>query len=137
MAHQFIDTKMNLELLKKLVKLANNNPNDNEANSAARRVCKMIEDGKFNFVGDKQEPQPGNPFDLNDIFRQYRDMQNMYWDRPDYSKQYSEPPPPVTKKRECSECGNVEETSSLDQMFLCYACELQRRANSSKWTPKW
>ena len=40
---------MNLDRLKKLVKLANHNPNDNEANSAARRVCKMIEDGKFEF----------------------------------------------------------------------------------------
>ena len=40
---------MNLELLKKLVKLANNNPNDNEANLAARKVCKMIEAENFNF----------------------------------------------------------------------------------------
>lgn len=43
---------MNIELLKKLVKLANNNPNDHEANSAARRACKLIEKSKFNFNDD-------------------------------------------------------------------------------------
>lgn len=35
------------------MKLANNNPNDNEANSAARRVCRMIEEGKFIFSETK------------------------------------------------------------------------------------
>lgn len=41
---------MDIDKLTKLVKLANHNPNENEANSAARRVCKMIEDAKFRFV---------------------------------------------------------------------------------------
>lgn len=35
---------MNLELLRKLVKLANNNSNENEANAAARKVCEMLEE---------------------------------------------------------------------------------------------
>jgi hypothetical protein len=38
---------MNLDLLKKLIKLANHNPNEHEANSAARRACKLLEDFKF------------------------------------------------------------------------------------------
>ena len=38
---------MNLDLLKKLVLLANRNSNENEANSAARRVCKMLELSNF------------------------------------------------------------------------------------------
>lgn len=38
---------MNIDLIQKLIKLANNNPNDNEANLAARRVCKMLADHKF------------------------------------------------------------------------------------------
>jgi len=38
---------MNTELIIKLAKLANNNPNDNEANSAARKVCKLLEEGKY------------------------------------------------------------------------------------------
>lgn len=35
--------------LEKLIRLANNNPNDNEANLAARKVCKMLENVRFNF----------------------------------------------------------------------------------------
>lgn len=54
---------MNLDLLKKLVRLANNNPNDNEANLAARKVCKMIEEGKL-FEG-----KDGRPLTYNDIHR--------------------------------------------------------------------
>ena len=40
---------MDIERLKKLIKLANNNPNDNEANTAARKVCKIIEEMDFPF----------------------------------------------------------------------------------------
>lgn len=40
---------MNLEKLIKLVKLANNNPNENEANLAARKVCKMIAEADYKF----------------------------------------------------------------------------------------
>jgi len=74
---------MNLDLLKKLTRLANNNPNDNEANLAARKVCKMLEEGNwslnnptpktYNDVTRSTEPQwrstppnppnpPNNPF---------------------------------------------------------------------------
>ena len=38
---------MSLDLIKKLVRLANNNPNDNEANLAARKACKMIAELEF------------------------------------------------------------------------------------------
>jgi ribosomal protein S27AE len=55
---------MNLDLLIKLVKLANNNPNENEANLAARKVCKLIEEGKYQFspnsVVNKSPQRPGS-----------------------------------------------------------------------------
>ena len=54
---------MNLELLQKLVKLANNNPNENEANAAARKVCLMISESEFKFKED---------------FDPYRRAQNVY-----------------------------------------------------------
>lgn len=41
---------MNYDLITKLAKLANNNPNENEANLAARKVCKLLAEGKFEFV---------------------------------------------------------------------------------------
>lgn len=50
---------MNLDLLTKLVKLANNNPNENEANLAARKVCKLIQEGDFKFNGVAQKPPSG------------------------------------------------------------------------------
>lgn len=46
---------MNSDQLIKLIKLANNNPNENEANSAARKVCKIIEENKFSLI--KIEPK--------------------------------------------------------------------------------
>ncbi len=38
---------MNIDLLKKLTRLANNNPNENEANMAARKVCIMLQEGNW------------------------------------------------------------------------------------------
>ena len=38
---------MDKEFLKKLIKLANNNPNDNEANSSSRLVCKLLNSYTF------------------------------------------------------------------------------------------
>ena len=40
---------MNIDLIIKLAKLANNNPSEHEANSAARRVCKLLAEGNFEF----------------------------------------------------------------------------------------
>lgn len=44
---------MNIELIVKLVKLANNNPNENEANLAARKVCSLIAAGDYKFAQTK------------------------------------------------------------------------------------
>lgn len=63
---------MNLEKLIKLAKLANNNPNDNEANLAARKVCKMIADNNYQFnniqAPFKQDPRTG-PITWDDVKR--------------------------------------------------------------------
>ncbi len=40
---------MNIDLIIKLAKLANNNPNENEANAASRKVCRLIAEGKYEF----------------------------------------------------------------------------------------
>lgn len=45
---------MNLERLKALIRLANNNPNEHEANLAARKVCKIIAEKDFSLL----QPQP-------------------------------------------------------------------------------
>lgn len=76
---------MNLGLLKKLVRLANSNPNEHEANSAARRVCKLIEEGKFEFVDSKQNTpyqytyyDEARSVDFNDIVEQMRKVRYNY-----------------------------------------------------------
>jgi len=73
---------VNLKLIEKLAKLANNNPNDNEANSAARRVCKLLAEGNFKYqdggtwndVRRSTEPEfrPKPPSD--DIYDFFRNM---------------------------------------------------------------
>lgn len=72
---------LNLDLLIKLVRLANNNPNDNEANLAARKVCKMIGENNYKLDGTikptvkqqynhqyYEQPKP-HPFD--DLFNRF------------------------------------------------------------------
>lgn len=46
---------MTLDQLKKLVALANNNPNEHEANSAARRVCTILAETNFTLVPEKSK----------------------------------------------------------------------------------
>lgn len=77
---------MNLELLKKLVKLANNNTNDNEANSAARRACRLIEESKFDFKEDpKQLNVRFNPDVFNSIFDELFKNSGMPFKNKNYS----------------------------------------------------
>lgn len=67
---------MNLDLLIKLVKLANNNPNENEANSAARRVCKLIAEGDYKFTNVAPPKKPSVATEWN----AYDDLMNMVRD---------------------------------------------------------
>lgn len=54
---------MNFDLITKLAKLANNNPNENEANLAARKVCRLLAEGEFKFTNDSGtlRDKNGNP----------------------------------------------------------------------------
>lgn len=105
---------MNIDLLIKLVKLANNNPNENEANLAARKVCKLIEESKFNFSGQnnhqqqnqqKQSTRPPNwktpyynPFDewFKDMYNEKAKSYEQYQSTGDW---YKNPPPSDAKAR--------------------------------------
>lgn len=67
---------MNFDLITKLARLANNNPNENEANLAARKACKLLAEGNFTFTNWSPEPkkqqQQYNPADS----RNYRSASN-------------------------------------------------------------
>lgn len=62
---------MDLDLLKKLINLANNNPNDHEANSAARRVCKMIAEGNYDFMNTQTPPKQASGRTAWDVVNDY------------------------------------------------------------------
>lgn len=91
---------MNLDLLKKLTRLATNNPNENEANLAARRVCKMLIECDFNLSNGRIPPsstygvnstEPFDPIEfIRKMSREKRD--NRYyaeWSPKEYT--YSKP----------------------------------------------
>lgn len=103
---------MNLDLLKKLTRLANNNPNDNEANLAARRVCKMLEEsdwkilpevktayGKMN-EGQWASPKPPDP--NSDWFNRQQHTQPRRPDNPnqEYDSSGRPKPPKSPPKQE-------------------------------------
>lgn len=48
---------MNLDRLKALIRLANNNPNDHEANLAARKACKLIAEDDFAILRSSHVPR--------------------------------------------------------------------------------
>lgn len=55
------------ELIIKLTRLANNNPNEHEANSAARRVCQLL--AELNFTLDVISPSKQSTVTWNDVKR--------------------------------------------------------------------
>lgn len=69
---------MNNDIVKKLIELACNNPNENEANAAARKVCRMIKEDNFSilngsvFTPPRPQPQAPRGPSMEDILR---DMQ--------------------------------------------------------------
>lgn len=70
-------------MIQKLIKLANNNPNDNEANLAARKVCKMLADYKFE--GDIKVKFPSQkPTTWNDVQR----STEPFWRTSPFENQY-------------------------------------------------
>lgn len=92
-----------LERLKQFTRLANNNPNENEANLAARKACKLLEELNWQLPANPSAPSrnpsnqqrnapnpypPGNPFD--DIFSGfgYRGYSNPFTEA--YGKQTSQ-----------------------------------------------
>jgi len=86
---------MNFDLLIKLAKLANNNPNEHEANAAARKVCSIIEENNYKFDGVEQ-PKPKNPEPdrtWNDVKRSgepfWKSWEDEFWKR--YEKQRGNP----------------------------------------------
>lgn len=91
-------TPKEIDLIQKLIRLANNNPNENEANSAARRVCRMLENYKFSESittqrssqpASEQNPNGRNPFE--EIFRKAREQRTQEYRTHEYDIPFWKP----------------------------------------------
>ena len=130
---------MNLDLLIKLVKLANNNPNEHEANSAARRACKLIAEGDYKFTANVAKPtnnkttsgwSPVDDYVKRNTPPAQPKTNSYYYDRYSYgfdwgktASSYSkESPKKPQTKRECSECGKELFTDNTNLYYICTDC---------------
>lgn len=132
---------MNIELLIKFVRLATNNPNENEANVAARRVCKMIADNGYSLNGSKApsknytvtEEYPRNPTRPKSPFDDWYDMwfneSTGRYTKPtnSYQEEYRNRGRGRTDstRRVCSKCGLGVDTSSKTEPFICGICNIR------------
>lgn len=146
---------MDLDRLKKLVKLANNNPNEHEANSAARKVCLILEQENFVLTNTlKDNPSSRVPKDIfEEMFRKAynhrawddgappRTEPPPNWENPFYKKKYEptynpyEPKQPKPKRDlKCTKCGNVKSTPFVgnEAVFICQSCQWTDFENSKR-----
>lgn len=126
---------MDLDKIQKLARLALNNPNENEPNLAARKVCELVLNGSVNT--QSQTRQPAYPFTdygfgpvtwdyINDILNQqgfrYSTTSN---------KTTDERPPLVD--RACSECDTTEKTRYRGMYYKCSKCRNKAPFNSPRF----
>lgn len=137
---------MNITLIVKLAKLANNNPNDNEANLAARKVCRLIEEGGFRFTESSPPPSTKQDTTYNDIRRTRESFWKSHkptgpgsgfdWDKSplndflkDYYKNFTDFKRPSQQKEErelvCVECKKKKKTKfvGLPECYICNECQ--------------
>lgn len=134
-----------LELIKKLIKLANNNPNEHEANLAARKVCSMLTDYKFTQSTSSERVRSAsnptyNPFE--ELFKRARQQAQQgprTWDDVNRStepwwKSTYQAQPREKINRKCSICNKSIPTLSVDNPYVCADCqpEKARREREAK-----
>lgn len=135
---------MNTDLLKKLIKLANHNPNENEANLAARRVCKMIADDSYNLVGgdntrrravNTPNPKRGNHADwFEQVMRDYQRSSPFTnsWSDPtakEAGEYYTNYKPRTGAKHPTCKCGNdVWAYNIVRNNYTCGKCGFEATA---------
>lgn len=139
---------MNITLIVKLAKLANNNPNDNEANLAARKVCRLIEEGGFVFKEPNLPPVVKRDITYDDLYRATESFWKGHkptgpgsgfsnWKEPsnlddflkDYYRNFTDFKRPSQQKEErelvCVECKVKKKTKfvGLPECYICNECQ--------------
>ena len=101
---------MNYDKLSKLIQLANNNSNNNEANLAARKVCQLLKDYKFDNSSSLKSKDNSNLND-NDF---YADFINKF---------YSKPPKYQARPGDdCSICADCKIKAGFNPIYHEYIC---------------
>lgn len=130
-----------VEILNKLLALANNNPNEHEANSAARKLCKTLGEMNFQFKSSSQPYQRSTSSvpNYNPTKRQtdwYKDFIRYYtrdrpgnpfryggWDSGNTTSESSTEIP----KRECTKCHEIKATGNYSDPYICNKCRTKRQ----------
>lgn len=131
---------MDIEKLKSIIRLANNNPNDNEANLAARKACKILAENDFALLrtrtaADKifgTSSPTGRNTTWNDVRRSTEPAWGSYWANADKEAGRAawDVETPFTGKskkeplvRKCTKCGVEVSTFRIkEEPFVCTVC---------------
>lgn len=129
---------MDFDLIQKLIRLANNNPNEHEANLAARKACKMLDGHSFGSPVYKPTPRQTqtyygrSPFEIfiNDYVG--RTVNWTGFDRGSNPFHNWKPPQSEpesgrdwrARNLKCKKCGKQQETKyrGLEENFMCWEC---------------
>lgn len=122
---------MNLDLIKKLTRLANNNPNEHEANLAARKVCQMLEEGNWSLanghktVQEKIHIKPDVTTNSPWVYKTQEDIfKDLFYNTPFSGSQQTKTKPKVDKRPlECTRCHNIVETGYIGNLYVCHNCQ--------------
>lgn len=133
---------MNLNIVQKLIKLANNNSNENEANLAARKVCKMLTDYKFSQSTSNVRAGEAQTKSRSESEKQQQHEWNYQYYG--HGKAWDiNPKEPRFTYNECVQCGSkypIISNESPIKNFVCAYCQVhtEKKQQYKKWTKgKW
>lgn len=135
---------MDIEKIKSLIRLANNNPNDNEANLAARKACKVLAENNFQIFSSRSNPTTWNdvkrstepdfrstPYSgFNPFEELFREARKRGYDP--YANPYK-----TVFENECVECHTkvIVPENKYHKYWTCSNCLRKARENRPKQKP--
>lgn len=135
---------MNVDLIIKLARLANENPNENEANLAARKVCSLLKSAgyKFSNVTNPTKSKRGEPEKQEPVWTSshYEDWVRAVFDQNFYNRQtnykrktrgswfdetYQTKPPRDERVLNCTVCHKDVHTIFVGspESYVCGPCQ--------------
>lgn len=112
---------LDINKIKKLIALANNNPNEHEANLATRMVCRMLNDYSFS----NQQVKTAADKIKTPTTQQQHDW--TFYDEARRGSRSSQQRGLDKRNLKCNKCGTIRETTfvGLPEIFICMNCGLK------------